>query len=254
MRTRGATVNRPAEQEPTAGDSAPDRRRLAVWAGISYIVLFALAIFANFGVRERLVDQSDAGATFANLAGSQQTVRYAIVAFIIIFVLDVFVAWALYHVFRPAGAALSALAAWFRIVYTVFLGMAVVFLFAVLGLVSESGSMVGLAQASREAGTMLALDAFNVTWLIGLVAFGIHLILIGVMILQSQMAHWALGAVLMIAGAAYIFDTGAFTLVENYSANADVFTAIVAVPAVIAEAAFTIWLLTRAGRNTAGNR
>jgi len=253
MRTKGAVVSRTVAQESTAAESAPDRRRLAVWAGVSYIALFALAIFANFGVRERLVDQSDPAATFTNLAGSQQTVRYAIVAFIVIFLLDVFVAWALYHVFRPAGAALSALTAWFRIVYTVFLGVAVVFLYTVLGLVSESGDMLSLSQSSREAGTMLALDAFNVTWLIGLVAFGIHLILIGAMILRSQMAHRALGAVLAVAGSAYIFDTAAYTLVENYSANADVFTAIVAVPAVIAEAAFTIWLLTRAGRNTAGN-
>ena len=225
----------------------PNRRLLACWAGVSYVALFVLAIFANFMVRERLVDQSDPASTFANLVESEQTVHYAVVAFLIIFLLDVFVAWALYYVFRPAGAALSQLTAWFRIVYTVFLGVAMVFLYSVLRLIDQTDPMIDMTQAARESAVMLALDAFNATWLVGLAAFGVHLILIGAMILRSKMAHRLLGIVVGVAGAAYIFDTVAYTLIENYSANADVFTAIVAVPAVIAEAAFTIWLLLGAG-------
>ncbi len=225
----------------------PNRHLLARWAGVSYVALFVLAIFANFMVRERLVDQGDPAATFANLVESEQTVRYAVIAFLIIFLLDVFVAWALYYVFRPVGAALSQLTAWFRIVYTVFLGVAAVFLYSVLRLIDQADPMLEMTQAARESAVMLALDAFNATWLIGLAAFGVHLILIGAMILRSQMAHRLLGIVVGVAGAAYVFDTVAYTLVENYSANADVFTAIVAVPAVIAEAAFTIWLLLGAG-------
>ena len=158
----------------------------------------------------------------------------------------------MYHLFRPAGDALSALTAWFRIVYTVFLGVAVVFLYAVLHLVGSGGlSNLGLTDGGTEAATMLALDAFNATWLIGLTAFGVHLILIGTMILGSAIAPRLLGLVLTVAGTAYIFDTVAYTVFTDYAANASVFTAIVAVPAVIAEAAFTIWLLTRAGRSAA---
>ena len=163
------------------------------------------------------------------------------------------VAWALYHLFRPAGEALSTLAAWFRIVYTVFLGVAVVFLYMVLRLVGTTTGgtaehITALGRPTLEANTMLALDAFNVTWLVGLVAFGVHLILLGVMILRSGIAHRLLGVVLAVAGAAYVFDTTAFTLYPDYPAHAEVFTAIVAGPAVIAEAAFTLWLLLKAGR------
>jgi hypothetical protein len=106
----------------------PDRRSAAVVAGVSYAVLFALAIFANFAVREQLVEKDNAPATLRNIADNESLVRFAIVAFIIAFVLDVVIAWALYHVFRPAGPELSRLTAWFRLVYTVFLGVAVVFL------------------------------------------------------------------------------------------------------------------------------
>jgi hypothetical protein len=236
--------------QPASQPASVDRRRLAVWAGLSYIALFVLAVFANFAVRERLVDQADPAATFVNLAQSQGLVRLAIVAFIAIFVLDVFVAWALYHVFRPAGSALSSLTAWFRIVYTVFLGVALVFLYAVLPLTGGGTAVAGWEQASREAATMLTLDAFNATWLVGLVAFGIHLVLIGFMILRSGMAPRLLGVIVAVAGLVYIFDTTAYTLLSDYAANADLFTAIVAVPAVIAEGAFTLWLLVSAGKGT----
>ncbi len=229
-------------------EAGPNPRAMALLAGWSYVALFVLAVFANFFVRERLVDTSDASATFVNLAANQGLVRAAILAFVVIFALDVVVAWALYHLFRPAGDALSALAAWFRIVYTVFLGVAVVFLFTVLRLVGGADHIAALGRPALEANTMLALDAFNVTWLVGLVAFGVHLVLLAVLILRSGIAHRALGVVLAVAGAAYIFDTTAFTVYPDYAANAELFTAIVAGPAVIAEAAFTLWLLLKAGR------
>lgn len=241
------------EKPASVQEAGPNPRAMALLAGWSYVALFGLAVFANFFVRERLVDTSDASATFTNLAANQGLVRAAILAFVVIFALDVVVAWALYHLFRPAGEALAALAAWFRIVYTVFLGVAVVFLYSVLHLAgSTSGGtadhIAALGRPALEANTMLALDAFNVTWLVGLVAFGIHLVLLAVLILRSGIAHRALGVVLAVAGAAYVFDTTAFTLYPDYSANAELFTAIVAGPAVIAEAAFTLWLLLKAGR------
>ena len=228
----------------------PDRRTMALLAGWSYAAMFGLAVFANFFVRERLVDTTDAAATFANMADNQGIVRVAIMALVIVFALDVVVAWALYHVFRPAGAALSALAAWFRLVYTIFLGVAVVFLYLVLRLVDGTDHIAALGSTALEANTMLALEAFNATWLVGLVAFGLHLILLGVMIVRSGIAHRLLGVAVAVAGAAYVFDTSAYTLYSHYAANAEVFTAIVAGPAVLAEAALTLWLLLRAGRHS----
>ncbi len=223
-------------------------RSAARIAGYSYVALFVLGIFGNFFVRERLVETGDASATFQNIADAQTLVRLAIVAFIGAFVLDVLVAWALYHVFRPAGAALASLTAWFRIVYTVFLGTAVVFLFAVLQLVGSENYVASLDQSTREAHTMLALDAFNATWLIGLTCFGVHLALLGVITVRSAIAPRPLGIVLLIAGAAYVFDTLAYSILSSYSDHESIFAAIVAVPAVIAEAAFMMWLLRRAGK------
>ncbi|MDH3300572.1 MAG: DUF4386 domain-containing protein [Acidimicrobiia bacterium] len=46
--------------EATHGDNRPNPRTMALLAGWSYVALFVLAVFANFFVRERLVDTADA--------------------------------------------------------------------------------------------------------------------------------------------------------------------------------------------------
>lgn len=248
MTIAATTAPPPPITSGPADATRPAPRSAARIAGYSYIALFVLGVFANFFVRERLVETGDAAATFRNFVDSEAMVRLAIVAFLAAFVLDVVVAWALYHLFRPAGAAISALTAWFRIVYTVFLGMAVVFLFGVLELAGDAGHVAALGQTARDGHVMLALDAFNATWLVGLTCFGIHLTLIGALMLRSRLAAPALGVVLAVAGAAYVFDTLAYSLLSTYADHEAVFTAIVALPAVVGEAALTVWLLSRAGK------
>ena len=132
--------------------------------------------------------------------------------------------------------------------YTVFLGIAAIFLFLALQLVGGAEFLAAFEPTQLDAQLMLALEAFNYTWLIGLAAFGIHLILIGNIMLRSSIAPKALGIMLAIAGGAYVFDTLAYALLSDYAEYEDVFVAIVAVPSVIAELAFAWWLLARAGR------
>ncbi len=89
----------------------------------------------------------------------------------------------------------------------------------------------------------MAVNAFNYTWLIGLAAFGVHLVLIAALMFRSGRVSKILGAILATAGAAYVIDTTAFTMLSNYSDFEAVFLAIVAIPSVVAEFAFAIWLL-----------
>lgn len=234
-----------AETGRTAGTSP---RRAALVAGIGYLVIFVLAIFANFVVRTGLVDPDDAAATFTAIAGSETLFRLGLVAFLVVFVVDVPIAWALYVLFRPVHRDVALLGAWMRLVYTVFLGVAVVFFFGVLRLVGASEYLGAFEPAQLQAQVMLQLDAFDATWLIGLVCFGIHLMLLGYLLLRSGWAPRALGMLLPVAGAAYVVDTLAHALLPGYAQYADLFLVMVAVPSVAGELWLTVWLLTRAGK------
>lgn len=212
-------------------------------AGVSYVALFALAIFANFFVRERLVIGGDAAATFTNIAESEMLFRLGLLAFGIIFLLDVVVAGALHVVFETVSRHVSLVAAWFRLVYTAFLGVAAVFFFTALELVGGAEHLTGFTQRQLEGHVTVAMNAFNYTWLIGLAAFGVHLVLIGYLMVRSGMVSRVLAIILATAGAAYVVDTTAYTLLANYSEYEELLLAIVAGPSVIAEFAFAVWLL-----------
>lgn len=238
---------------PTAQPTATSRadtnpRTAAVIAGIGYVVLFVLSVFANFVVREGLVVSGDARATAANIADSEGLFRLGMVSFLVIFLVDVVVAWGLYIVFRRADRDLSLLAAWFRLVYTVFLGAALIYFFQALQFLSGSAVSEAFDTAQREAQALVALDTFNSAWLVGLAAFGLHLIVLGGLVVRSRSAPTALGWVLTVAGAAYVIDTVAHSLLGTYSDYETAFIVMVAVPSVIAEGWMGLWLLLRGGK------
>jgi hypothetical protein len=222
-------------------------RQYALIAGVGYVVLFVLAIFANFFVREGLVVTGDAAQTAANILESEGLFRMGMVSFLVIFVVDVIVAWALYVLFKRVNEDVSLVTAWFRIVYTVFLGVAVIFFYQALQLLSGSEFLNVFDAGQLEAQALLAVDTFNSTWLVGLLVFGVHLILLGWLVVKST-APKLLGYVLIVAGLAYVADTLAHTVLDNYVDYENVFLAIVAIPSVIAEGWMGLWLLVKGGK------
>lgn len=234
-----------APTTPKRGDRPADscpRRSAARIAGVSYLVMFVLAIFANFAVREQLIEPGNGEATVANITGSLGLFRLGLVAFIAIFVLDVIIAWALHVVFRSVNRDLSLVTAWFRIVYTALLGVALVSMFQVLQILGgESLAFLTGEQVSTQ--TMIELSSFESTWLIGLVAFGIHLALLGVLIVRSGLVTKTLGLVLIAAGVAYVLDTLARGMLADYESVAGIFLVVVALPSMIGEGWLGLWLL-----------
>jgi hypothetical protein len=245
--TGGTDLN---ARNPSTGDREVSRRQAAKIAGLAYVGLFVLGMFANFFVLEGLIESGDATATASNIRESEGLFRAGLVGFLVIFALDVVVAWALHLIFRPLNRDLSLLAAWFRLAYTTLLGVATVFLFLALDQVSGADYLTAFDPAQLDAQAMSYLDAFATTWVIGLLLFGVHLVLLGSMVLTSGTISRALGYLLVLAGAGYVVDTLAHALLGNYQDYETLLLLVVAVPAVIGEFAFTLWLLFRAGEDS----
>ncbi len=239
--TTQATETRNARQ-PALSSAAPltPLRRIARIAGVSYLLMFALAIVANFLVLEGLVVEGDPLATTANIADSPGLMRTGILAFLLIVLLDVTLAWALQVVFRSVSRDWSIVMAWFRLGYSVILGVALVFLVQALASATTAGASTD-AQAMQ---TMQSIEAFQTTWLLGLSLFGVHLVLLGALVARSDFAPRVLGYILAFAGVAYVGDTVAHLALPDYSAVSGLFLALVAVPSMVGEGWLGIWLLT----------
>jgi hypothetical protein len=199
-------------------------RKLSIIAGVSYLIIFFAAIFANFFVLSAIFEDP-----METIQQQHTMVRFGILAFIITVVFDVVVAWALYELYKKHH--LSGLSTLFRMMHAAIMGVAI---FALpLALTSTTAQEV-LRQA----------NIFNITWLIGLFFFGIHLILLGKIIGKPKL----IAVFLVIAGIMYMVDTTAHFLLEDYDAYASIFLALVAIPSILGEMAFTVWLLVKGGK------
>lgn len=225
-------------------------RKAALIAGIAYIVIFVLAIFANFFAIEGLVVPGDAATTTANIMESEGLLRAGLASFIVVFVLDVVIAWALHIVLRQINRDWSLLQAWLRVVGATLLGASLIFLYLVLQLVGGAARAFGLGQV--EAQVMTYLSGFDFLWLIGLFCFGVHLIVVGYLFLRSGYAPKLLGYLLILAGAAYSIDTLAHALLADYVDYEPVLQALVIISSIVAEFWLALWLVIKGGKQPVG--
>lgn len=201
-------------------------RALSIIAGVSYLGIFFLAIYANFFVLEALTSDP-----LGTVADNQQHMRFGAIAFLCAAVLDVVVAWVLFELYRDKKIGL--LSTYFRVIHAVLMGAAV---FALVPIVDMLSGEEILAQ----------VDVFNTLWLIGLFFFGFHLLLLAKIVKHIRFIPYMLG----LAGLMYIIDTTAQFTMPNYAAHADIFLMLVAIPAVLGEMSFTLWLLIKGGKTT----
>ena len=110
-------------KRPTADIS---QRKVALIAGLGLLVIALLAPFAHFGVLQALVVPADATATVNNIIASEGLFRAGIAAFLIVIMLDVVVAWALYVLLRPVNPTLALLEAWLRLAFAAVFASALV--------------------------------------------------------------------------------------------------------------------------------
>ena len=167
---------------------------------------------------------------------------------LIMVIFDAVLTWAFYVLLKPTNNSLSLLAAWFRLVNATIFGIALYNLFSVLQLLSGADYLTVFETGQLQAQVMLFLNAFNDTWLIGLVFFGFHLFVLGYLIFKSGYIPRILGVLLIVASLAYLIDSFANFLLPNYTNYATIFLLVVVVPSVIAELSFTFWLLLKGGK------
>lgn len=198
-------------------------RRLSLIAGTSYLVIFLAAIFANFLVLETILN-----APVETIQHGHMMVRFGIMAFLLTVVFDVVVAWALYELYRTH--LLSGLSTLFRMMHAAIMGVAIFALpVALSGTTSED--------------ILHQVNIFNIIWLIGLFFFGIHLILLGNILGKPKL----IAVFLVLAGIMYMVDTAAHFLLPNYEDYASVFLALVAIPSIVGEMSFAVYLLIKGG-------
>ncbi|WP_208591696.1 DUF4386 domain-containing protein [Gracilibacillus suaedae] len=214
------------------------QKKAASIAAFSLLMMAMLGPFAYLFVFQSLIVFDEATETAVNVLGSEGVFRSAIASLIVVVILDVIVAWSLYTVFKPVHDTLSLLAASFRVVYAGMFGVAVHQLYNALRILTDDEFLIGWEEAERSAQAMLYFNAFNNGWNTALIIFGLHLLVLGYMMIKSIYFPKLLGILILIAALGYIIDSFGLILFETYSFELSMYT-------FIGELLLIIWLFIR---------
>jgi len=185
--------------------------------GFAFIIMFALALFADGFVLQRLVVPENAATTANNIKANELLFGLGIASYLIILALDAVIALALYVILKPVNKSLSSLAAVLRLLYTAIMGIS---LFALV---------------------LLFSNEYSYGKLIAYIFFISHIFVLGYLVFKSGYIPRSLGVLLIIASFCYlILLYGDFILPKNWY---EALSLIAMLPATFAEISLGIWLL-----------
>jgi len=225
------------------------QRQAAIVAGVAILIMAVAAVVATDLALGRLVVPGDAAATFHNIQASEMLFRTGIFSWLIILVCDVLAAWGLYVFFKPVNKSLSLLTAWLRLVYAAILGTALAHLIRALLLVRGDAALADMGVKRLQAHVLLSVQAFDGTWSLGLVVFGLHILMLGYLAFKSGYTPKIFGVLLMIAFLGYVLIHSAHVLVPGYENSIKIIEWILLIPMVVGEVGLAVWLLIKGGKS-----
>ena len=180
-------------------------RQAALTAGFAY--LLGPVVFAEFSLWPKLVIPGNIEQTVQNIAAHGGLFVAAILCYLINFILDVVIAWALYVLLAPVNRSVSLLTAWFRLVFTVIALFALLNLTTVYRLLNTPDYLTAFGSGPLHAQVMLLLNSYRYDWSMSLIIFGIHLGLLGYLIYRSGYIPKVIGILLVIDGLGWVITS-----------------------------------------------
>ncbi|WP_432667613.1 DUF4386 domain-containing protein [Wukongibacter baidiensis] len=208
-----------------------------------------IAAFFSYGyVHSSLIISGDSVATLNKIQASTGLFNAEVLGWLIILITDILVSWAFYIYLRSIHQEYSLLAAWLRLIYTAILAIAVSNLIQVSSLVNHSGQLFNSSVNSLASQVMMSIITFESVWSLGLIVFGLHLLVVGLVVLKTKTVPKAISIMLCIAGISYILIHllhGFFPMLESVTSTLEM---ILSIPMIVGELGFGIWLLIKGGK------
>lgn len=212
-------------------DASP--RLKARLAGLLFLIVMAAGIFAEFWVWNALIVSRDAAATARNILAAEPLYRLGFAANLVDYALYLGVTAILYELLKPAGRTLSAAAAALSLAATAIVAAASLCTYAPLILLhmQDDGAWQALA--------LLCLKLRTIGYDVSLVFFGLHFLLVGVLILRADFLPRLLGVLQIVCGACYLVNSFANVLSPPLAIALSPY---ILMPCIVAELALALWL------------
>jgi len=213
-----------------------NRRSIAVISGLSLIVMAIVAGFSFGYAYPELYLTEEPELLKENILQNKGLYQYMLIGIAIIILLDILVAFSLYKYFASDHKNISFISGLLRVVYAIIFGIAMYFLAINLSTNELTNQMI-----------KSNFDKFQAIWNSGLIIFGFHILLIGILMKLHKKIPSVLWTITLIAGLSYVMVN--LLKIENSAPQlVKYFEMVLALPMIIGELGFAVWLLVRGGK------
>jgi hypothetical protein len=211
--------------------------RIARVAGMLYLIIFCLGIFAELFVRQSLIVPGDAATTVNNIMVSESLFRISLVSDLIRHTFLILLPLVLYQLLKPVGKNIALLMVIFALAGVPIALLNMLNHFAALLLLSGADYLTAFEADQLRAQVMFFLDLYEYGAFIPQF-LGLWLLPLGYLVFKSGFLPRILGILLMIGCFGYVIDAVLFFLFASSAATLSLF-------AFIGELLFALWLLIK---------
>jgi hypothetical protein len=220
-------------------------KTLARIAGSLYLIMFVGAVFAGSVVRTRIVVPGDAAATADNIRASATLFRVGFVIDLVQVTSLLLAAMALYLLLKHVNQLVAGAMVTFAAVSVAIYCLNLLNQYTALMLATGEDYQRAFGKTGSDALTMLFTDMEHSGYYIAAIFFGLWLLPLGYLVINSGQFPKVLGILLIIGGFGYLVDLLARFLAPDFGAS---ITWYVVAPGGVAELLFTAWLLVKGVR------
>jgi hypothetical protein len=210
-------------------------------AGVLWLACIVTGI-VSFAAGPALLRGQDAATMAATILANERLFRVGVVADIISGASYVGVTALLFSLLKPSGRSISLVAASFGLVGVAMSGVGFLMHASMLVLVHGQHLFAALTAAQLHDMLVLATKLQALLFSIGMVFFGVQILLAGWLITRSTFLPRALGVLLAVGGTSYVMLSMATLLAPSVGGR---LLGLVMPIALIGEGSLTAWLLTK---------
>ncbi len=207
-----------------------------------YLLVIVLAGFSQGYIRGSLVIPDDAAATSLNIAGREGLFRLGLVLDLTAFLLDAIISIWLYRLFRAYGQTLALTAAVLRLLAHPAIGsLNLLNHYLALQAAVAPDFLAGFDANQLQSMSLLFMEAHRIGYLIAGVFFGLHCLLLGLLLHRSPLPG-LLGSLMILAGIGYEMESFGDFL---FPGNEEWLALLVGITAVLGEVSLTGYFLKK---------
>lgn len=212
--------------------------------GILYLLVIVCGLFSEMGVRGALYLPDNIWGTMENIYRNQSLLRLGVASDMLMVLADIGLAWFFLILFQQNYPRLSLLAAFFRLIQAGIIGINLIHLLQIPVLFQFFPQASDAPWVAQQLGYLI--ESHRMGYLLSGIPFGMSCILLGYMMFQSAWFSKILGAMVFIAGFAYLIDSFTNILLPQYAPQSEI---LVLATAVISELSLCIYLIIKGFRN-----